>query len=71
MKTALYHQHDREPQKLHVVKQNKNGTVDLAYEEDGEPHITGCRVTEKVEIGCCTAGDAIPTPNQAEKKKAR
>ncbi len=74
MKTAAYFQDglqagDVRSTTLFVVKENKNGTVDLAREEDGEANITGCRVVEKPEVGCCSIDGAKPAAVKKEAAK--
>lgn len=51
-KLAQYHQAGRQPIQLEIIKDHKNGTVDLG--RDGIVLISGCPLVEEPEAGSCT-----------------
>ena len=57
---ALRHQHGREPQEFDVLKDNKDGTVDLS--RNGELVIGSCIVSEDGKPGTCTLVKAAKAP---------
>ena len=63
MKTATYHQASGDSKELIVLEENDDKTVNLGL-ENGVAIVTGCRVTDGVEVGACT----IIAPKQAAKK---
>jgi len=68
VKKAVYHQAAGNSKELYVVAENDNGTVDLGLENDSAI-VTGCRVTEGVEIGVCTIISQEKPKKKAAKKK--
>jgi hypothetical protein len=59
-KTLTYCQ-DHGDKVLCVVKENPDGTVDLAYKPDGPPVVTSCPVAKERAVG-----SAWPAPKSAE-----
>lgn len=73
MKRVHYHQHGKEPIVLHVVAENKDGTVDLAREPEGEAIITGMTLSDKPAHGAAVPleAEAPVTRKPAAKKAAK
>lgn len=53
MKFALYHQEGRDPQRMAVLAENKDGTVNLGP-EGGDPIVTSCVVLDAPKPGHAT-----------------
>jgi hypothetical protein len=64
MRQVHYFQAGRESVILEVVKDNDDGTFDLARTQDGEPIITGIRISDAPGDGC-----AIPVELDGQKAK--
>jgi hypothetical protein len=58
MKQVFYHQAGQKPLLLEVVKDNKDGTFDLARTPDGPAIITGITIGDQAGDGCATPVDA-------------
>ena len=68
-KTVLYHSPFAEPKELLVLKENKDGTVDIGR-EDGTVVVRGCKVTDAPVHGHVTAhtpDESAPVVNLDEK----
>lgn len=71
-KTVRYHQHGRPSVVLHVVKENADGTFDLAYKANGSPVIEGIRLSEEPGHGnAVPIADGEELPKSAAKKAAK
>lgn len=67
MKAATYHQPASEGDRVFaVLKENKDGTVDLGP-EGGEAVITNCPVVDEPEVGACTIDKPAAAPAKEEK----
>lgn len=68
---ALYHQAQREPVRLEIVKIHDDGTVDLG--RDGVVIVSQCQVVREPQVGSCTPearAKAPKAPQQPESEPA-
>ena len=68
-KTVLYHAPFAQPQEFLILKENKDGTVDIGR-EDGTVVVRGCKVTDLAVHGHVTAqttDESVPAVNVDEK----
>lgn len=63
---AHYHQPGKAPLELHVVKDHKNGTLDLGRDASGPAIITDCPVSKDGAPGTCTLIEADAKAAKAE-----
>jgi hypothetical protein len=66
MKVAHYHQENQAPKPFAVLKEHKDGTVDIGP-EDGEPVVTKCQVVKEPKIGCVTFEKEKPAKEEKPK----
>ena len=64
---ALRHQHGREPHEFDVLKDNKDGTVNLG--RNGELVIANCIVSDDGKPGTCTLVKAAKAPKAPKNSK--
>lgn len=55
---AHYHTEKNAPHRMHVLKRNADGTVDIGP-ENGPAIVTNCPVTADPVNGSCTLGEAL------------
>jgi septal ring factor EnvC (AmiA/AmiB activator) len=56
MKKAFYHQADKEPKLLNIIRQHEDGTADLGNGIDNLV-VAKCAIVAKPVVGCCTLAD--------------
>ena len=59
-KSVLYHSPNAKPKLFVVLKEAKDGTVEIGT-EDGTVVVRGCRITDKPELGHVTLAEVLET----------